>query len=153
MLSMSRNQKYLDYEIETMELIAGIVLGINVETKSISITRLKHRARHFNPIHLFSRNQKYLDYEIETYHPNGLVAVVHISVETKSISITRLKLLMVRLLRSHAYVETKSISITRLKLRNITDASELEDASRNQKYLDYEIETISIEFLTSNFLW
>ena len=140
----SWNQKYLDYEIET-------------------ILRSRTTGRW-----VLTWNQKYLDYEIETY--NSFVYPFNITfLEIKSISITRLKS---RKHSVGFYIltslEIKSISITRLK-RVATHpemwrvayilkskVSRLRDwnpymcwtritwstPSWNQKYLDYEIETL-----------
>ena len=62
---ISWNQKFLDYEIETMNLA---------------------------DLWMFSWNQKFLDYEIET---NKLNCRFHRHVGIKSFSITRLKLKMI----------------------------------------------------------
>ena len=39
-----RNQKYLDYEIETVIVRHSVSVLVSVEIKSTSITRLKHGA-------------------------------------------------------------------------------------------------------------
>ena len=85
------NQKYLDYEIET--------IGVRFES----------------PSDCSAWNQKYLDYEIETI-PSHLTAWQVKTLEIKSISITRFKLSNQRKLCDRLdCLEIKSISITRLK--------------------------------------
>ena len=63
---ISRNQKPLNYEIETKEEPRCTFWAWWVEIKSLSIMRLKRRSvRCMKNTHL-GRNQKPLNYEIET---------------------------------------------------------------------------------------
>ena len=108
------NQKYLDYEIETIVKHTSNFKISALEIKSISITRLKLCAASRNRL----KNQ----------------------LEIKSISITRLKRNNRYPVFQFVRLEIKSISITRLKpVRTPFHRQSL--SSWNQKYLDYEIET------------
>ena len=141
----SWNQKFLDYEIETVSkwYLIIILYHFLVEIKSFSITRLKPSLREERSLPLLpSWNQKFLDYEIETHQTSILrrpdqigwnqkfldyeietgnsygLGYASSRVEIKSFSITRLKpSKRYCVMISDSYVEIKSFSITRLKLK------------------------------------
>ena len=90
MSSSGPNQKNLDHEIETRMTTSGVVPAFNVQTKRISITRLKLLLIRGSRVRV-RPNQKNLDCEIETTaFFKGIVSVL--CVQTKRISIARLKL-------------------------------------------------------------
>ena len=60
------NDKYLDYEIETILCCRSLSVKRTLETTSTSITRLKLHVLHHVGCNVFTWNDKYLDYEIET---------------------------------------------------------------------------------------
>ena len=140
-----------------------------VEIKSFSITRLKLYANGTFRRVYDGWNQKFLDYEIETWHGSGWLIQNISIVEIKSFSITRLKLcdwcggvviahqqLKSKVSRLRDWnrctnigvsvprfcVEIKSFSITRLKLFWQVIKGSNNAFCWNQKFLDYEIETL-----------
>ena len=120
--ALSWNQKFLDYEIETIYVSHVITSDFRVGIKSFSITRLKLFGKDIElPPELLGWNQKFLDYEIETKLMNNPIQVFEgTKLESKSFSITRLKQEWGELPWKDAYlyqVGIKSFSITRLKLR------------------------------------
>ena len=139
----SWNQKFLDYEIETEVAISRSRFHEIVEIKSFSITRLKLGsdcvAGNDDP----RWNQKFLDYEIET----GLASTICILTLFRwnqkfldyEIETTAQKGIYVRF---SVDVEIKSFSITRLKRSWFCPGWSCSTSGWNQKFLDYEIETI-----------
>ena len=161
------NDKYLDYEIETVRFVGWRATDRSLETTSTSITRLKQihkvaevdtdsshlkrqvpRLRDWNKRCKFTHdearrawNDKYLDYEIETVRFVGWRATDR-SLETTSTSITRLKQI-----HKVAEVDTDSSHLKRQvpRLRDwnklSSQHSDILSTPWNDKYLDYEIET------------
>ena len=119
--SRSWNEKYLDYEIETNAEAKQLQTAIrdNLEMKSISITRLKH---HIPTLRYRCANT--LKWKVSRLRDWN---------KEKSLlcPINSLKL------------EMKSISITRLKPFSTFAGWECKP-TWNEKYLDYEIETVSV---------
>ena len=67
----SRNQKPLNYEIETEPVNNRVLRYFPVEIKSLSIMRLKLVISDKYDSLFISRNQKPLNYEIETLYQRG----------------------------------------------------------------------------------
>ena len=162
------NEKHLDYEIETLigtflrkpknaplkwkasrlrdwnslpDLSVKVDL-VELEMKSISITRLKLVCHHF--IHYwrtYTWNEKHLDYEIET---DRLDIGIFDNISYLKWKASRLRdwnfnwFLLTKIW--FLILEMKSISITRLK-PGVNSPSAGVLAPWNEKHLDYEIET------------
>ena len=118
--------------------------GCRIEIKSFSITRLKpFSAAESRSSSFICWNQKFLDYEIETISNSWHICPVGWSyVGIKSFSITRLKLGWGGLIWAVIYYKSWNQKFLDYEIETLSRITiECHDFSWNQKFLDYEIET------------
>ena len=149
-LALRWNQKFLDYEIETGNTGLGVPFRTVVGIKSFSITRLKRMYYGFVGLR---RNYTVADVGIKSFSITRLKRGISMSEYTviavgiKSFSITRLKHVIMAqpgmiTRETIQAVGIKSFSITRLKRQFGSSGYGKIHRGWNQKFLDYEIETM-----------